>query len=165
MRRVLNNVIVHFDVRIADQRPHNSFSVVVLHASRSSCIPWSYLPYGFSATSSSSPSNVLTGIYFLLQPLGYWRERWPTSDGDFVDIDWLPAEEPVKDDPRVCTRLSLECAPPKAADLNKKKTFTCAVELVCCCAGDVFSICDFVFLVDVLVLPTPDKTRKRPATL
>ncbi|CAM9861060.1 unnamed protein product [Ectocarpus sp. 4 AP-2014] len=51
-------------------------------------------------------------------PIGYWRERWPTSDGDFVDIDWLPAEEVVNDDPMVCTRLSLSCAPPKAVDLN-----------------------------------------------
>ncbi|CAN0374571.1 unnamed protein product [Pylaiella littoralis] len=32
-------------------------------------------------------------------PLSYWRERWPTPDGDFVDIDWLPAEKPSSDSP------------------------------------------------------------------
>eukprot|EP00903_Cladosiphon_okamuranus_P020831 g19131.t1 len=33
-------------------------------------------------------------------PLGYWRERWPTPDGDFIDIDWLSAEKIAKDDPK-----------------------------------------------------------------
>eukprot|EP00752_Nemacystus_decipiens_P003301 g3055.t1 len=33
-------------------------------------------------------------------PLGYWRERWPTPDGDFIDIDWLSAEKPENDDPK-----------------------------------------------------------------
>ncbi|CAM9867746.1 unnamed protein product [Discosporangium mesarthrocarpum] len=31
------------------------------------------------------------------EPLNYWRERWPTPDGDFVEIDWLPAEEQEED--------------------------------------------------------------------
>lgn len=74
------------------------------------CIPSSYLPCGFCCHLSLFPVQCSGRNLFLLQPLGYWRERWPTSDGDFVDIDWLPAEEPVKDDPRV-PLVSLVCPP------------------------------------------------------